>query len=833
VAFTNVLPAQIEEELASQDIPMILNSTPGVYATQSGGGDGDARITIRGFSQRNIAVMLDGIPVNDMENGRVYWSNWFGLDAVTRSIQVQRGLGASKIAIPSVGGTMNILTKGIDAKKSLSIKQEVANDGFYRTTVGLTTGRMENGLGVTVAASYKTGNGWVDQAFTDGWFYYMKVEKKLGKHLLSLSGMGAPQSHGQRSYKNSIARFDSKFAGDLGITDADYYVQDNSGYDSLVFNPTDTVRKVAIMSNRGRRYNKHWGVLERFTISSNGDTNHVEEEIVNERINYYHKPQFALRDFWTLSDKVYISNIVYVSIGRGGGTRLLNSPDENGVAYIENDFDQAGQLNIQKIYNTNAYGPFSVDGLYSPTLHKSGNIISSSVNNHNWYGMLSTLTYYVSDSLSISGGIDLRSYRGEHYSEVHDLLGGDYYVSEDDETTADLSEPETRMKEVGDKIGYNDVGYVRWAGGFAQVEYKTGLWSTFLNVSGAQTSYKRVDYFKKKDLVLSDTTYVQGLGLIDTIIRNGSVYTINSPETRYTEIGWNSIPGFTVKGGANYNINEFHNVFFNTGYISKAPKFINVIDYDNKFIQSIENEKIIAFELGYSYRSKKFSTNLNGYYTSWQNKPVSRGMSFEDKNGDFFRVNINGMDALHMGAELDAAFKVSDKLKVEGVVSLGDWTWQSAECVIPFNENTLEFTDDTLCFDATGVHVGDAAQTQVGASVRYEFIKRLYVKARTTYFANHYADFNPFGLNGEFAQRESWIMPSYMMTDAHTGYKLQLKKSWLDFRLSVLNIFDTAYLADAKNNDGNSTNVANFDAASAGVFFGLGRRYNLSLKITI
>ena len=108
VAFSTIPMKKISEELASQDIPMILNSTPGVYATQTGGGDGDARITIRGFNQRNVAVMIDGIPVNDMENGWVYWSNWFGLDAVTSNIQVQRGLGASKIAIPSVGGTMNI-----------------------------------------------------------------------------------------------------------------------------------------------------------------------------------------------------------------------------------------------------------------------------------------------------------------------------------------------------------------------------------------------------------------------------------------------------------------------------------------------------------------------------------------------------------------------------------------------------------------------------------------------------------------------------------------------------------------------------------------------------
>ncbi|MCK5766722.1 MAG: carboxypeptidase-like regulatory domain-containing protein, partial [Bacteroidales bacterium] len=176
IAFSNITPAKIEEQLAAQDIPLILNSTPGVYATASGGGDGDARISIRGFNQRNVAVMLDGIPVNDMENGWVYWSNWFGLDAVMRYTQVQRGLGASKLAIPSVGGTINIATKGIENKKGITLKQEFGNDGFLRTSLGLTTGRMSKGWGVTFAGSYKRGDGWVDQTFTKGWFYFLRVD---------------------------------------------------------------------------------------------------------------------------------------------------------------------------------------------------------------------------------------------------------------------------------------------------------------------------------------------------------------------------------------------------------------------------------------------------------------------------------------------------------------------------------------------------------------------------------------------------------------------------------------------------------------------------------
>ena len=216
VAFSTIPMKKISEELASQDIPMVLNSTPGVYATQSGGGDGDARITIRGFNQRNVAVMIDGIPVNDMENGWVYWSNWFGLDAVTANIQVQRGLGASKIAIPSVGGTMNILTRGTGDKAGGTIKQEVGSYGQLRTSLGYNSGKTKNGWGYTLAGSYKQGNGFVDETWSEGYFYYAKIQKELGNHILSVSAMGAPQKHGQRSYKSDIATYDTAYARSLG-----------------------------------------------------------------------------------------------------------------------------------------------------------------------------------------------------------------------------------------------------------------------------------------------------------------------------------------------------------------------------------------------------------------------------------------------------------------------------------------------------------------------------------------------------------------------------------------------------------------------------------------
>ena len=89
VAYTTVTKEEMEIRLGSQDIPMSLNMTPSVYATGQGGGAGDARINVRGFNQRNVAVMINGVPQNDMENGWVYWSNWDGVGDATSSIQMQ------------------------------------------------------------------------------------------------------------------------------------------------------------------------------------------------------------------------------------------------------------------------------------------------------------------------------------------------------------------------------------------------------------------------------------------------------------------------------------------------------------------------------------------------------------------------------------------------------------------------------------------------------------------------------------------------------------------------------------------------------------------------
>ena len=162
VAYTNVTKEEMEIRLGSQDIPMILNTTPSVYATGQGGGAGDARINVRGFNQRNVAVMINGVPQNDMENGWVYWSNWDGVGDATSSIQMQRGLSAVNLATPSIGGTMNIITDPAAQEKGGKFKQEVGVNGFLKTTLNYNSGLINDKLALSGTIVRKTGDGLID-----------------------------------------------------------------------------------------------------------------------------------------------------------------------------------------------------------------------------------------------------------------------------------------------------------------------------------------------------------------------------------------------------------------------------------------------------------------------------------------------------------------------------------------------------------------------------------------------------------------------------------------------------------------------------------------------
>lgn len=842
VAVSNISAQQIKEELGARDLPMLLNSTPGVYATQQGGGAGDARVNIRGFDQRYVAVLVDGVPVNDMENGQVYWSNWSGLSEVTKNLQVQRGLGASRLAIPSVGGVMNIITSSIDEKRYFVVKSDLGTNNYQRVGIGFNSGILKNKFGITLSGSYTGGDGWVDKTWQKAWSYFAKITYRINdKSLLVLGVSGAPQSHAQKTTLINMAYYDRDFAVQQGINADSIYANTINKFTNSTYGA------------RGLQYNPDWG--------------YVNGKVVNTKVNYFHKPLFNLSYFLTINPRLTYSNVFYVSLGRGGGTSLSNS--------INYDKNGNGQLLLQQVYDKNiTTAPWLV-----PNLKQASNFIYSSINNHDWAGLLSTLKYQVNKNLHFIGGIDGRYYSGTHYQTPYDLLGADYVqqpISKDKSLNPlPTKDPYSYVKKVGDKINYYYQSKVTWLGLFTQLEYKTDKISAFLTLTGSQTSFQSINYFEKKDVVFDkkhiahnalgygDTLYYDGQNYgvrsnVNPVTQNGdgsitfldnltnknvtigsnySIYHMNSAQARVNTTDVKYFYGYTAKGGLNYKITENHNVFVNVGYLNVTPKFSNVFDRSGVQLSNITNQFITAAELGYGIKYSNLAVNVNGYITKWDNKPLDFGATTYDKSGNPIYYNIPGVDAILKGIELDYSIRITKFLKVEGFGMLADWRWNSGGIAYVFaQDGTLT---DSVLFNAKGVHLGNSPQQQLGGSLRFEF-KGFYIKPQYTYFNKMYAQFDPTAFqyaktSSDYRGKgyDSWKTPGYGLFDLFIGYKINSDKVNVTITASMNNVLSTTYLTDASFPSTSSGIYPDkYNALNSYGFMGQGRRINLGVRIT-
>lgn len=777
VALSTIKAADIEERLGNKEFPEVLRATPSMYVTKAGGGFGDSRMNVRGFSQENVSVMINGVPVNGMEDSRVYWSNWAGLQDIASNIQVQRGLGASKLSINAVGGNINIVTKASDREKGGFASVAFGNDGYMKYTASVSSGLMKNGLAFTLLGSYTQGDGYVDGTDFKGWNYFATLSWTINSaHTLSLTATGAPQEHNQRS---------------VGLP-----------YQTFYGNPKDPNVKAY-----GAKYNNGWGYLDgkQFTMNT----------------NFYHKPVFNLNHYWTISDKTELNSIIYASIGRGGGTGDYGRIGSTNVYSLPRDANGLVRFDDIKKYNTGTVvpdfgatantpwttpGPYL--GKYVVVSGSTGIAKRASMNEHNWYGVISNLSHHFTNQLSLNVGVDYRYYKGLHYRRLESTIGADAIFDDDD-----VNNPEKYVVE-GDKktpIVYNNNGYVQQIGGFSSLEYSNEHLDLFAAAAVSNTGYKREDLF----------LYLPGDPL------------------RMTD--WQNFLGYTFKAGGNYRINNQHNVFVNVGHFSRAP-FFNSIFYanNNELIADAENEKVFGVEVGYGLRTRFFNANLNVYNTSWRNKSLTRS-----NTGLNERYLTTGLNALHRGVELDVTSFITPNLELTGMASIGDWKWKDNAQTQTYDDATNEPKGDPTIIYTDNVKVGDAAQTTFNVGAAYEVLRNRKVldgiKLRASYFFadNLYAYFDPFSRNKPTDQgREAWKLPSYGLLDAVLSIKFKLGATRLTWRLNVDNILDKEYISESTNDVAyDPTDATDFIIGNNGsgkrsqVYIGFGRTWTTSLRL--
>jgi hypothetical protein len=628
--------------------------------------------------------------------------------------------------------------------------------------------------------------------------YYIKLQKLAGNHLLTLSAFGADQQHGQRPFRDTLfSRLNGNFARSLNL------------------NPLENDPR----TSRGLRYNPFWG-----PVPGDYETNLVYKDRINTSVNMYHKPVMNFTHFWTINERSSLSNVLYGSIGRGGGTSLDNET-------IPRDAD--GQWDLAPIIEGNRT---RLNTLYSETESVSNRFIRVSRNDHWWAGLLSTYQIKLNERWKLMGGLDARSYSGSRYRKVYDLLGGDYRTGLR-RAAIDPTGPEylqNQVFRVGDKYDYDDRAFVHWGGLFGQAEWSNQKWSAFFTGAASTQGYQRVDFFLKKDLVLPDTLWRNAVGFGDTVSRNGVQYTMNSAEARTAQTDLEWFWNHTLKLGGSYRINDHHVVFVNGGWLGIAPRFQNVFDTRNNRFRNINTQQIYMGELGYGFTSKNMRIQANVYHTQWNNKPPDRSPSVLI-GGERFSFNIAGITTIHQGAEFDGFFKIMKGIELQTAIGLGNWYFASSETSLLEDDagNVL----DTIAFNVTDVSVGDAAQTQVSAGLRLEPLRLLnvgeskhqnwYLTIRGLFFGRHFSNFDPLDFRTTIVSesRNTWRSPDYFLLELHTGYTIPLAwKLKLQVSGSVTNLLNTIYISDADNG-------SSFDARTAQVFMGLGRQWQARVKL--
>lgn len=806
VAVSTIKEAQIVEKLGNQEFPEILNTTPSVYATKGGGGFGDASIRIRGFGNENIAVMVNGMPVNDMENGAVYWSNWSGLADVTSAMQVQRGLGSSKLAISSVGGTINILTRAADKKRQGTVSLGVANDGYLKTLFSYNTGKSEKGWSTSFLMSRTAGAMYIDGSDFEGYNYYFAMGYQPNeKHDIQFTFTGAPQWHNQ-NFTNPISS----------------YLQ--YGKDG----------------EPNRRYNSNWGMLngEQFTTNR----------------NYYSKPVASVNWDWKMSERSKLSTVAYASFGRGGGTGVLGSINGKSVFNLAKTAD--GQMRFDDMVKWNQGGvvsDFTVGNTQNapantfpagPGINRSNNGITmrSSVNAHDWYGILSSFNHKVNNDFNFSVGVDARYYYGYHPGTITNLMGANGYlergdanqpagfiVNETTPTTPSANPFAAAVKNKSQFANRNYDGQVLWYGAFGQLEYSKNDFTAFVQGAVSNQAFRRIDNW-----------------IVDGV-------TLQNNEIVNRKTDYKNLLGYNIKGGANYNINDNHNVFANVGYYSKQP-FFNAVYPSNKqtLNPNLTNEKILGTELGYGFRSQSFRANVNLYRTSWADRFQRRtGLTVDIDNNSSTNnsvtnayAEISGITQVHYGAELEASYTLNKLLDIEGMFSWGDYRYEGNASGTVFDDNNnpinVQNGNNTATLALDNAKVGDAPQLTAGLGLTLKPVKGLRINGNWRYVGNLYSQITvtdfminmTTGVVPDAAKYGTLKLPDYNLFDVGANYTFDIgSRESLTIGANVYNLLDTIYISEGRSSiyaDGSNPTYKGIDVRNQ-VYFGFGRTWSANI----
>ncbi len=773
VAYSNYSKQDIDFRLGGRGLPKALSTLPNVFVNDGGGWD-DENVWVRGFTDEYTAYMINGVPMNDMENGNVYFSNWAVLADVSSVVQVQRGAGAINLAVPAVGGSVNFITSPASSEAGYVLKQEMGTNSLAKTALTLNAGTLLDGkMSMIVAASRRTADRLhMEGTYSKAWAYYFNTSYSLDNdNRLEFVALGAPQEHGHSYYNNRVSNYSHELAREMGVAEEDLRTEYGTDYNARVGRIEGGLK--------GKRAMPSWRPFDGW----NYRVEDYSRSVMNEKMNYFHKPIVQLNSYNKLSSDMMLSTSLFYSGGEGGGSgaygRIVRGDALQGLAR-----DWAATVT----QNTTNF----VDGLG----YESEGVMRSSRNNQYTFGVMSKLDYELNESTNFTFGIDIRTAKIEHYYEIHDMLGGDFY--EESNVNENWSASQA-FRTLGDKILYDNTNTVDWIGGYAQANKSLDNGMDVYGMVGLTTA----DYSVQDHWSLGEPTYES----------NGN-------------------GGYQFKVGGTYPLNDVHMLFGNFSFAELTPNLDKVLDDNDMTVNTdFVNEKATWFDLGYRFKSPtgKVAGSVNYYYASWEDRTVTGSLDI-DGTESFF--DIVGLNQLHTGLEYNIAYQPIPVLRFDFQGHASDWRFTDNLDYSYFETPGQGSTEEAVQLYVKDVKIGGAPQ-QMHNILITGFFNRLKASVEVQSFGDLYAKFGfgdtPAGVSSNLGPNNTWTEDAWKsdmttLLNLKAQYSTEMAGRNVTFNAAIHNLTDELYVND----------VVDFGAGDvSGIRVRIGQPQHYTIGVTI
>tara|TARA_B100000768_G_scaffold157525_1_gene155617 strand:- start:1482 stop:4289 length:2808 start_codon:yes stop_codon:yes gene_type:complete len=812
-----------DDTSAADNISGLLQASRDIYLRTAAFEFSSSFFRIRGLDSENGKVLINGIEMNKLYNGRPQWSNWGGLNDVLRNQEFSNGLRASDYTFGGILGSTNINVRPSEQRTGTRISYASSNRSYtHRAMATHSTGLSEDGWAFTLAASRREGReGFVDGTMYNATSFFGSVEKKFNdKHSLSFTSITALNRRGKSAPQTQ-----------------------------------------EVFDLRGIQYNSYWGTQD--------------GKIRNSRIKEVSEPILMLNHYWDINETTSLNTNASYQTGNIGNSRIDNNGtkvdgdavDGEGNPYIINlgasnpdptyyqklpsyglrqgysniyeiqqNFVNDGQLNWNSLYNANANSNNNGNSSY---------VLYEDRNDDTQFTVNTILNKDISDNFKLNARVQYTQLTSKNFAEIIDLLGGTGYLDADsfadtfDEKQNNLLNP-LYIAGVGDVFKYNFNLYSNVVDGFLQGQFKFNKVDFYLATSISNTSHQRDGLFQNGGFV--DNSYGK------------------SEELNFTNYG--------AKGGMTYKISGRHIVDINAGYLTKAPNLRNSFSNsreNNNTVENLTSEKVISADASYIFRGPFLQAKLTGYYTKIQDATEISFFFADGIGGDntaFVQEILSGIDKKHFGAEFGVEAQVTPTIKLKAAGNFGQYTYDNNPNLYLTTENNTRsqdagFIDGRKDFGASNLkNYKLAAGPQTAYSVGFEYRDPDYwfVSATANFFDNVYVDIAPLTRTSNFAddggipfndydediarqllQQERF--DNYMVVNMIGGKSWKIGNQYISLFASIGNIFDTKYKSGGfeQGRNANYRQLKEDKSLDIPVFgnkywFGRGTTYFLSLN---